>query len=192
MPEGADVWTVLVNEKPVESSVNAEGEVLVPLIKSTQNGNKLESFPVEVIYCMVQDKFEWLGSRGSTLPAVDLLISQVMWSVYLPNDYTYHHFNSSLEIEEMVRGINIFSGSRRTYDERAMKELSSDVIRNSSGEPFIRGGRAGDVLYKVYGDEEYESKFRNIPMPAESQSAQIMNEIGFSGRMEGLADLDAS
>ncbi|UCG60396.1 MAG: hypothetical protein JSV52_08655 [Candidatus Zixiibacteriota bacterium] len=174
MPSEADVWSVLVDNQPVESSVNDKGELLVPLIRSRQNGNNLQTFPVEVIYAVVQEKFDWLGSRGSTLPAVDLMISQIMWSVYLPNDYTYHHFSSSLEIEQMARGVNIFAGAKRQYNEQMMRELArSDAIELDALAP--------DKLKGVYGDEEYESRFRNIPMPAESQKAQIIREIEFGG-----------
>jgi len=172
LPDGADLWTVLVDNKPEESSVSESGELLVPLIRSRSDGVNLETFSVEVIYCMVEDKFDMYGSRGSTLPTVDLLISQVMWSVYLPNDYTYHHFSSSLEVEQMVRGLNLFSGPIRQYDELVMREALA------SGKP------SEEDLKKAYGDKEYASKFRNVPMAPAQQQDQIQQELVFNSRME--------
>jgi len=180
LPEKADVWSVMVGTGPVESSINAQGKLLVPLIRSRSVNNRLDTFPVEVIYCLVEERFSIFGLRGSQLPVVDLLISQLMWSVYLPNDYSYVYFNSTLEKEEIIRGLNIFAGAQRQYDEKAMKEVlesgekESDAIRR-------------DKLKKVYKGKDYESKFRNVPMQEEQLSSQFDAEIGFSGRLEGLA-----
>ncbi|NIM98565.1 MAG: hypothetical protein GTO24_10935, partial [candidate division Zixibacteria bacterium] len=124
LPERADVWSVLVDNEPVESSINARGKLLVPLIRSRSVNNRLDTFPVEVLFCMAKDRFSWLGSRASTLPAVDLLISQLIWSVYLPNDYSYLYFESTLEKEEIIRGLNVFRSAQRRYNERAMREVS--------------------------------------------------------------------
>ena len=100
--------------------LNSEGKLLVPLNRSQSVNNRLDTFPVEVIYNMSDDPFAIFGSQESSLPAVDLMVSQLVWSVYLPNDYSYKYFSSTLEKEEIIRGINIFSGSRREYDESMM------------------------------------------------------------------------
>jgi hypothetical protein len=44
-----------------------------------------------------------------------------------------------------------------------------------------------DSLKKVYKGKAYESTFRNIPMQEEQLASQFDAEIGFSGRLEGLA-----
>jgi hypothetical protein len=188
LPEDADVWSVLVDNQPVESSTNAQQKLLVPLIRSSSVGNQLNTFPVEVIFCVVKDGFSWLGSRESSLPAVDLLVSQLMWSVYLPNDYSYIYFSSTLEKEEMIRGVNIFAGAQRQYNERAMAEVS----RSTSGEPGdIQGYYLDkDALDKIYKGKEQKSRFRNVPLQEEQISSQVEAELEFSGRLEGLAKQD--
>jgi hypothetical protein len=180
LPEEADVWSVMVGTEPVESSISAEGKLLVPLIRSRSVDNRLDTFPVEVIYCLVAERFSLLGLRTSKLPEVDLLISQLMWSVYLPNDYSYIYFRSTLEKEEIIRGLNIFAGAQRQYDEKAMKEVLA------SGESESDAMRR-DSLKKVYKGKDYGSKFRNVPMQEEQIASQFDAEIGFSGRLEGLA-----
>jgi hypothetical protein len=152
----------------------------VPLIRSRSVDNRLDTFPVEVIYCLVAERFSLLGLRTSKLPEVDLLISQLMWSVYLPNDYSYIYFRSTLEKEEIIRGLNIFAGAQRQYDEKAMKEVLA------SGESESDAMRR-DSLKKVYKGKDYGSKFRNVPMQEEQIASQFDAEIGFSGRLEGLA-----
>jgi hypothetical protein len=180
LPEQADVWSVTVGNEPVESSISAEGKLLVPLIRSRSVDNRLATFPVEVIYCLVAERFALFGLRESKLPAVDLLISQLMWSVYLPNDYSYIYFHSTLEKEEIIRGLNIFAGAQRQYDEKAMKEVLESGERESDA---VRSQQ----LKKVYKGKDYRSKFRNVPMQEEQIASQVDAELGFSGRLEDLA-----
>jgi hypothetical protein len=161
LPENAEVWSVFVNNNPVESSINSDGELLVPLIRSTSENNRLNTFPVEIIYALDEDEFSSFGSKVSQLPSVDLLTSQLIWSVYLPNDYSYIHFKSSLEKEEIIRGWNILIGGQREYN---AKESIDD-----------------------YKGKDYQSKFRNIPLESEEMSQQMDAEIQFGGRLEGLA-----
>ena len=71
MPEGAQIWSVFVGDQPVECSTDAQGKLLVPLIRSRSQNNRLDTFPVEVLYCMVEDSFSPLSFRKSSLPAVE-------------------------------------------------------------------------------------------------------------------------
>lgn len=180
IPEKADVWSVFVGNEPVESSINALGKLLVPLIRSRSLDNRLDTFPVEVIYCLAESRFSLASSKESSLPSVDLLVSQLIWSVYLPSDYTYHYFRSTLEKEEMIRGLNIFAGSQRQYDEVAMKEVSNLIGTDSDRIQT-------DALKKIYKGKDYGSRFRNLPVEEGQITQQVNAELEFSGRLEGLA-----
>lgn len=185
LPEDADVWSVFVDNQPVESSISEGRKLLVPLIRSRSVNDRLDSFPVEIIYCVVEDRFFWFGSRESSLPAVDLLTSQLIWSVYLPIDYAYNYFSSTLEKEEMIRGLNVFSGVKRQYNEEAMKE-AADLAPGESDEARM------DKLQKVYQGKDYKSRFRNVPLQEEQISSQVEAELEFGGRLEGLAKQEVS
>jgi hypothetical protein len=189
LPDDADVWSVFVDNQPVESSMNSERKLLVPLIRSRNVNNQLHTFPVEIIMALSVEKFSWYGSRGSSLPAVDLLTSQLIWSVYLPNDYSYSYFNSTLEKEEIIRGLNLFTGSRRDYNEAAKRELMSAIPENGDAPaPTL----SYDEMKKVYKGKDSRSSFRNIPMQEEQIAGQMAAEMEFSDRLEGLARQDMS
>ena len=181
LPEKADVWSVFVSNEPVESSLNKTGKLLVPLIRSRSVNNRLDTFPVEVIYCLVEETFSPLGIRNVSLPAVDLLVSQFIWSVYLPNDYSYIYFESTLEKEEMIRGLNVFSGLQRRYDydEVAMSDVN-ELVDTKSHEI------QSDKLRKVYKGADYMSRFRNLPLREEQMARQVGAELEFGGRLKGL------
>jgi hypothetical protein len=170
---------VFVDNKPVESSMNAKGRLLVPLIRSSSEKNSLNTFPVEIICCLTEEKFSISGLCESNLPAVDLMISQLIWSVYLPNDYSYHYFKSSLEKEEMIRGVNLFKAPQRTYNDKVMNELyvsSNQRIENIQQEQ----------LDQIYSGKAYESKFRNLPVEEEQIKQQVSAELEFSNRLNSL------
>jgi len=180
LPENADVWSVFVGNQPVESSINSERKLLAPLIRSRSIDNRLDTFSVEVIYCMVNDAFSTFGTQQSNLPAVDLLISQLIWSVYLPNDYFYSYFKSTLEKEEMIRGFNVLTRAQRQYDERTMKELGS-----------VDWEATPERKKHVYKGKDYLSSFRNVPLQEQQMSSQVNAELEFSNRLEGLAKQEA-
>ncbi len=180
LPEESDVWSVFVCNQPVESSMKEQGHLLVPLIRSQYMNNVLQTFPVEVIYCLTEDRFALWSSRKARLPSVDLLVSRLIWSVYLPNDYNYLYFSSTLEKEEIIRGLNIFTGSQRQFDQEAMSEIGG-----------LAGREADELqtydLKKIYKGKDYRSSFRNLPVKEEEISRQVNAELEFSGRLEGLA-----
>jgi hypothetical protein len=180
LPETADIWSVFVGNVPVESSLNSQGKLLVPLNRSQSINNRLNTFPVEVIYCLVEKRFSILSSRELSLPPVDLLTSRLIWSIYLPNDYTYLYFTSTLEKEEMIRGLNILAGSQRQYDEKDMDNVSGYVDSES-------GAYQQKQIEKMYKGKDYSSKFRNLPLKEEEMKTQLSAELEFSGRLEDLA-----
>ena len=177
LPPKADVWSVFVGNDPVESSMNNQGKLLVPLIRSRSVNNRLDTFPIEVIYCLVNSNFSPLSFRQTALPEVDLLISQLIWSVYLPNDYAYLYFKSTLEKEEIIRGVNVFAGKQRQFNEQAMQEIAESKSRVADE----------DKLKKAYKGKDYQSRFRNLPLKEEQLQSQVDAELNFSGRLEGLS-----
>jgi len=179
LPEKADVWSVFVSNQPVESSINGEGKLLVPLIRSRSEDNRLHDFPVEVIYALAQNRFSSMGSLESGLPAVDLMISQLIWSVYLPNDYSYIYFESTLEKEEIIRGLNVFSGAQRNYNEEAMRSVFESKKMDPDESRL-------DKLKNAYGGKDYGSNFRNVPLAEDQIATQLDAELEFGGRLEGF------
>lgn len=180
MPEGAEIWSVFVNRQPVESSLGHDGKLLIPLVRSQSMQNRLSTFPVEVIYALSDQRFDAFGARSAQLPRIDLLTSQILWSVYLPNDYQYPHFSSTLEKEEMIRGLNVFSQPSREYNENAMREAQPQ-----SNAPEPAADRL-ERMKKAY-DGDYRSNFRNVPMEEKELSEQMAAELSFGQRLDDLA-----
>ncbi len=93
----AEVWTALVNRKPVRPArniANDNGEggqgdiVLLPLIKSQEGDVDRGAFPVEITY---MQRGETLKSGRNILPlqapTTDLLVNLIEWEVLTPEQY---------------------------------------------------------------------------------------------------------
>ena len=119
--------------------------------------------------------------RKASLPKVDVLVSQLIWSVYLPNDYSYIHFTSTLEKEEIIRGLNLFSNVKREYNESTMRQLADEVASMPTSKE-----KYNEQLKKAYKRDDYHSRFRNQSIPEEQMISQVGAELEFGRRLEGL------
>lgn len=189
LPDGADVWSVFVGNEPVESSINKEGRLLVPLIRSRSENNNLNTFPVEIIYCLVDKKFSCAGMKKFLLPSVDIIISQLMWSVYLPNDVVFLYFDTTLEKEEIIEGFNVFGRQQRVYidvqDQEGKylpgeeKTASLNAIRENRKRTFKK-------------DKINVSRFKSGRMDMELMREQKKNEMAFSQRLQDITKVGSS
>ncbi len=177
LPADAQVFSVFVNSSPVESSLNDDGKLLIPLIRSNSLNSTTDTFPVEVIFATSEHKFGFFGIKETLLPPIDLFTSQIMWSVYIPHGYKYIYFDSSLEKEELIRGVNIFGGEERVYDEE--NGLGDDMMEYDSYDDK-NIGRSREAKRQM-------SEFRNAPIEAEEQLLQMKKEKAFNSKMDELA-----
>ena len=183
LPEDADVWSVFVGNIPVESSLNSGGDLLIPLNRSVTEGNRLNTFPVEVILCQVQNPFKTADELDMRLPGIDILTSQLIWSVYLPNDYSYRYFRSTLEKEEIIRGIRLFGAEKRSLNIPAIDKFSS--LPESRQVPQ-------EALEEVYKGKESKSRFRNVPVDEGQMMNQMEQEFDFGNRLDTLSKMESS
>ena len=176
LPADAQVFSVFVNGNPVESSLNDDGKLLIPLIRSNSLNSTTDTFPVEVIFANSEEKFSFFGTKKTIIPPIDLFTSQIIWSVYIPHGYKYIYFDSSLEKEELIRGVNIFGGEERIYDEA--NEVDGEMEYDSYSDKDA--GRSREAKSQL-------SEFRNAPVAAEEQMVQMKKEKSFGRKMDDLA-----
>jgi hypothetical protein len=180
LPNGADVWSVFVRNEPVESSLGSDGRLLVPLIRSQFTGVRLETFPVEVIYCLSEKPFRLVHWLGATLPATDVMTSQMVWSVYVPNDYAYMYFKSTLEKEEIIRGVNLLGARRRVLSYSKTAPAPGSISEPQKMEQDAR---------EMYKSRDYKSQFRNVPVQEEQAMQQLDAEMHFGGKLDELSQM---
>ena len=175
LPEDAEIWTVNVSGRKELASRSPEGKILIPLSRSDRIGNSLSSFMVDIIYLTEVPPEKNIGQSTISLPATDVLISKLLWSVYLPEDNHYLHFSGDLEKEELARTVNLLKGARRGFStaqadhyNRVATELEAPSDYRSMNER----------------DKKVTSKFMNSAIAPEDLANQIRQEAKFNANLQ--------
>ncbi len=88
LPPGFDVRSTLLDGRPVKASRDETGRLVLPLKRSAGQG-RLKAFTLQVVLAATRDELGWVGEGDFVLPAVDLPVSSLHWSVFLPGQNLY-------------------------------------------------------------------------------------------------------
>jgi hypothetical protein len=175
-PKDAQIWSVFVGGEPSKPRLT-ENKILIPLNRSRQGASGLVAFDVEIIYYRKSKRFGWFGHRHSAFPVPDVIISQMLWSVYLPVGYTFPHFGGSVEKEKMAKGIRPIFGAKR----KAVSFVSPAPTAPEKDEQTMdRRRKEVDKLKKQFS--------ANLAIAEEQLAEQIENEAQFSQRVRGVQE----
>jgi hypothetical protein len=195
LPKDAELWGTYVAGKSVKPAKNEQDKILIPLNRSQSSEGGLAPFDVELIYFQKAKKFGWFGTKKSSFAIPDLIMSRVIWSVYLPFGYSFVHFGGTMEKEKIARGIGPLLGfSKRTVD---YNELSK-WYRSAPGAPAAPPGEKGreekdaekkrKTLSMLQSQRGLQSEFgRNVPVDQEVIADQLSREMSFSAKLEEVA-----
>jgi hypothetical protein len=89
LPEDAAIWTVMVDNKREKASRSKRGKILIPLVRSTGNGDRLRSFNVQLVYTQPGEGFRLRGSSQCFFPKTDIFINKIRMEMFLPEGYSY-------------------------------------------------------------------------------------------------------
>jgi hypothetical protein len=174
LPEGAQIWSVFVAGEPVKPRIS-ESQILIPLNRSRQGASGLVSFDVELIYFEKAVGFRRWGRRSTEFPVPDVIISQMLWSVYLPVGYSYLDFGGTVEPEQTARGF------------RPLLAANREVISYAAPAPSTL--QPEDELMKERDEraDELAKRFsKNLALDKDQLVRQMDNEAQFGQRVQQL------
>jgi len=90
MPAGSETWSVSVAGNTASPAKDDQGNVLIPLVRSTRTSAELAAFPVEIVY--VETPAAASPERGTLhvdLPSCNVPALHVMYSLYAPEEGKY-------------------------------------------------------------------------------------------------------
>ena len=157
MPENAVVWNVFIDDQPIDAAMDEDGKVLVPLGTDADT-----SFRVELTYYTPLEKLEKTGNIKSIYPKVDLPVSEILLTMYLPSNFEYKKFEGGLE----------------KIDRILDTELTNISSKNGPASP----GRVRNFV-KNFNDKEQKT---NSALAIRAQ-AEIENEIAAQLKNTGYA-----
>jgi len=101
LPKDSIIWTVYVDNKRGKASSNKKGKVLIPLMRSSGNGENIKPFNVELIYTLPIDKFKIIGKGECFIPSCDIFINKMRVSLHMPRAYGYNFDKTGWEEEKL-------------------------------------------------------------------------------------------
>ncbi|MBW1809660.1 MAG: hypothetical protein JRJ87_15805 [Deltaproteobacteria bacterium] len=96
VPKDCEIRSALLDGSPVKPSRNEQGRLMLPL-KRSAGGDSLKPFTVSVVMHTEVSSMGLFGSPDLLLPAVDLPVSSLAWSVYLPSRNLYTTMKGDIE-----------------------------------------------------------------------------------------------
>jgi len=134
LPKNATLWSVFVAGKPVKPAKDKNGSIMIPLEKSQLSGQDLARFPVEIVYLDKSSKMFFAGNLNLSLPQLDIPVSVVNWSLYLPLDYAYVRFSGDMKLSKR-RGHGLYHGvvsmKKAALDAVGERRLSSQYAQQA-------------------------------------------------------------
>lgn len=174
LPVESQIWSVFVGGAPVKPRLRGD-RILIPLNRSTQGATGLVAFEVELIYFQKAVRFVWAGEKESRFPRTDILVSELLWSVYLPEGYRYHSFGGTVEREKTARGIRgLLAGKGRTVSPIRPRPEVPGEDKSEKDELRREAGRL---------KQQFSA---NLALSEEQMIRQIENEARFGGRVTDI------
>jgi len=96
LPEGTEVRSTHLDGQPVKPSRDEQGRLLLPLKRSTGR-DRLRPFTLQLVLESDSDALGLIGQRRLVLPSVELPVSSLAWSVYLPARNLYTRLEGDIE-----------------------------------------------------------------------------------------------
>jgi hypothetical protein len=190
LPKDAELWGTYVGGKSVKPTKNEKEKILIPLNRSQSSEGGLAPFDVELIYFQKAEKFRWFGIKKSSFAIPDLMMSRVIWSIYLPFDYSFVHFGGTMEKEKIARGISPLLGvGKRMVDYNELNRR----YRSAPGVAVPELGAKGEDKKKqarslLESQRALQSEFgKNLPVDQEVIADQLSREMSFSAKLEEVA-----
>jgi hypothetical protein len=174
LPPESQIWSVFVGEEPAKPRLSGS-KVLIPLNRSASGAAGLEAFDVELIYFQKADRFIGMGRKGGMFPVPDIIMSQMLWSVYIPEDFRVVLFGGSVEKERTARGLRPLLGSKgRVLSYFRPQPESPEENKEEQDRIRREASKAKDQFSAA------------LALSEEQLAQQIENEAGFSRRVKDI------
>jgi hypothetical protein len=124
LPKDSEVWSVFVDgkaEKPALAKDKESNGILIKML------NSATGFPVEVVYATPIAKMGMFGTITNQLPLPDMVVTNTLWDVYLPEGPNYQKVNTNMQI--------ILAG-QKIHQQNASNDSLNEDLKSQSGKPL--------------------------------------------------------
>ncbi|MBW2699691.1 MAG: hypothetical protein JRF33_02640 [Deltaproteobacteria bacterium] len=147
LPKGASIKSALLDGQPFNPSRNADGQVLLPLKRSTGR-ERLRPFTLSVVIEQNMDDLGLFGHPVLRIPQLDLPISSLGWTVYAPGRNIYTRLEGDLDEQQYMGKAGWHKPAPSWGDPGIGADLAVRALSISDGASSADGG-AMPVRFKV-------------------------------------------
>lgn len=173
LPEKSRLWQAFSEGEPVKPAKTERNAILIPMKKSTMQGEDLRSFSIEIGYVTEVDKLSLKGDLLNALPAIDLPISHLRWTIYLPENYEYTKFEGP--VKQVAQFAAALDANAKTMIDIPLqgKQFLFEKFLLVDETPYVRGKYGqhlgDDIFLSVRGAIPAEDK--DVMFDEQTQSA---------------------
>eukprot|EP00993_Chasmostoma_nieuportense_P004779 NODE_542_length_2100_cov_63.668018_g502_i0.p1 GENE.NODE_542_length_2100_cov_63.668018_g502_i0~~NODE_542_length_2100_cov_63.668018_g502_i0.p1 ORF type:complete len:669 (-),score=221.62 NODE_542_length_2100_cov_63.668018_g502_i0:93-2042(-) len=164
------IWSTMVGGKAVKPAINREGQIMLPLLKSTD-----ALFPVEVVCVLPVDHMQprpvTIRTLDIPLPTIDLPINHLYVTTYLPQDYQYGEWVGTLKEVSTCAAPRVGPHLAQKRAKRKCKNLTALPKRHA--------------LDNCWEEEDFADSVNYSPRSSVSMSDSDSNSDEFIGKEEG-------
>jgi hypothetical protein len=154
MPKGSEIWSATVAGRATQPAKDAEGRVLLPLVRS-EGRSGMSAFPVEIVYAETGTKPDARG-RGTAridLPSCSEPIMHMMVNLHVPEDGRYRDFEGSLR---PVKNFTPVAGARIAaiqgpQGNQVAQQLQSAFVQHNQARVAKAGASPIEVQLPISG-----------------------------------------
>ncbi len=183
LPKNSRLWQAFLNGKPVKPAQKDTGEILIPMKKSSSQGGELESFSLEIGYITEVSKLSLKGDILNQLPAIDIPISYLRWTLYLPEYYEYSRFEGLLkQITQFSKAATLLHLSKPQIDIPTQgRRFLFEKYLIVDGRPYIRGKYGqflgNDIFLSLHSDRPFRSGPKRMDRRSKTDNAYEPDEM---------------
>ncbi|MFN7973707.1 MAG: hypothetical protein U0166_15385 [Acidobacteriota bacterium] len=207
LPEGAEVWSAFIRDKavkPAKGEKEEAGMLLIPLPRSgdttaqaaTVGGE--QSFPLEVVYFVKgAEVSRGLGTLSETTPVIDVPVSQLGLSVYLPVKRSYHYLSGTLRpesdfaytyptggiLDKVLPQVSYRAAEPATT---AMPSAPPPAAAAPSAESGVAGGNDDFAQQQMQQDQEFKARVKRKAYAGAETAGSLPVRISFPEQGENL------
>ncbi len=177
LPPKAELWSASVGGRGVQPAKASDGRVMVPLVRSQEQGGSLSSFDVEVVYVDTGDATDGSG-RGTfkaTLPAADVPSTYVAWTIHSPEGTKIRR----LSHEGTLRHVEDLSNPIPVTSVNTVLDMGSNV-EGETPQDYVQQAVAGNA---ALGQGAAPVQV-NLPLSGEATHYEKLLAFGDDERLE--------
>jgi len=179
LPKDSKIWNVFVGGEAISPAKDAEGRILIPLRKSGPGSSDQAVFSVDVIYMQSGDPMKRWGRLKACLPQFDIAINELVWSLYLPDEYRYYRQTGNIRpMTTTYQRINL--QRQETYEVSSLYQFSGEMSKDTEVRAGVKReleeakGRPGAGAGQPAGTPT----FRNLSLQRQAQVENDLLELG--------------